>query len=206
MIRIFYLDYIRVIAIICIVICHCCFEFNTISWLGRYLGQTFNAIFLCLSAFLFGMNFKKRDYNKFHNTFIINRLKKLSAKYYPFLFIMFIFLTIINQSYNLIDVILHVLYLAWFDKLTGFEHLWFLTIIVFCYISIYIYSNLWHISIIRKIFTIRPINLIFLCLILNALSIQMNFLNLPGQFILYIGLYLFIFTNADVILHHIQKM
>lgn len=204
--RFFYLDYIRVIAIICIVVCHCCFEFNEIIWLGRYLGQIFNSIFLCLSAFLFGLKFKKEDYRKFHKEFIWLRLKRLSITYYPFLIIMFIFLTATNQPYNLTDVILHVLYLAWFDKLIGFEHLWFLTIIVFCYISIYLYSKLWHISIFNKIFAIKKINLILLCLILYLISTQINLLHLPGQFILYIGLYLFIFSNADQILHYIKTM
>lgn len=36
----------------------------------------------------------------------------------------------------------HTLYLPWFDKIDGFGHLWFMTMIVLCYISIWVLSNL----------------------------------------------------------------
>lgn len=52
-------DYIRVISILGIVLCHCCYGITGMSFLGRFLGLTFNVVFLILSAFLLGLSWEK---------------------------------------------------------------------------------------------------------------------------------------------------
>lgn len=48
------LDTIRGISTIGIVSCHICFGIDGVSWLGSYLGGTFNCVFFSLSALIFG--------------------------------------------------------------------------------------------------------------------------------------------------------
>lgn len=195
------------ISITCIILCHCCFAFDNTVYLGRYLGQTFNFIFLCLSAILLGISFEKKNYSPYKKEFLIHRLKRLSATYYPFLIMMFVFLTVTNQTYHVKDIIMHILYLPWFDKLPGFGHLWFLTMIVFCYFGIYYYSKYQNYPPrFVNIFQFNSFKFIMLSIILIIIAAIINKFNLPGQFILYFGYYIFIFSNANNILTQIQKI
>lgn len=47
-------DGIRAIAILGIVGCHMCYGLDGMSWLGLYLGGTFNCVFFSLSALIYG--------------------------------------------------------------------------------------------------------------------------------------------------------
>ena len=52
-------DFIRVVSMFFIFICHCLMNFGSTLWLSRFLGQTFNFLFIILSALLFGQYFGK---------------------------------------------------------------------------------------------------------------------------------------------------
>lgn len=58
-------DYIRAISIILIVLCHCCFGINGMSFLGGFLGSTFNVVFLVLSAFLLGLSWENKQFKEY---------------------------------------------------------------------------------------------------------------------------------------------
>lgn len=134
--RIIEFDYIRVLAIAGILVCHSCFLFpNPVSDFGRYLALTFNFLFLALSAFLFGLSWESKGHPAYGISFVWKRIVKLSRSYYPYLVALFLFLYFTEGYFSWRKVVTHVLYLPWFDKIDGFGHLWFLTMIVICYVG-----------------------------------------------------------------------
>lgn len=134
-------DFIRVISLFGILVCHSCFEHAQNVWAGRYLGATFNFLFLILSAFLLGMSWQAKDYPKYHIEFVWKRVLKLTKSYYPYLVVLFAFLYLTQDFFSWRNLISHFLFLPWFDKIGGFGHLWFLTMIVICYASCWIISK-----------------------------------------------------------------
>ena len=115
--KIIALDYIRVISIIFIIVCHCCFSFPEYDWIGRYLGQTFNFLFLMLSSILLGLSWNKKNRPQYNKSFLFHRLGRISTSYYPFIIFMFIFLYITGYNIKAKDLIMHMIFLPWFDKL-----------------------------------------------------------------------------------------
>lgn len=140
--RIISFDYIRAISIICIILCHCCYCIKGMDYMGKFLGSTFNVVFLMLSAFLFGLSWQKHNYPKYGISFITKKMRKLAGSYYPFIIIMFVFLACTGYSTTIKDWLMHFLFLPWFDKLPGFGHLWFITMIMFCYFAIFTITRL----------------------------------------------------------------
>lgn len=134
--RIAEFDFIRVVSLTCILLCHSCFIISSVTEpLGRYLGSTFNFLFLVLSAFLIGGAWNKKGRPAYSFKFLTKRLGKLTRSYYPYLATLFVFLYISQDYFSVRNILTHILYLPWFDKIDGFGHLWFLTMIVVCYIG-----------------------------------------------------------------------
>lgn len=133
--RIVQFDYIRVVSLLGILLCHSLFESFEYSWLGRYFALTFNFLFLILSAFLLGLSWENKGKPKYGIEFLSKRIVRLSKSYYPYLAILFLFLYITQGYHSMRNIISHLLYLPWFDKIDGFGHLWFMTMIVLCYVG-----------------------------------------------------------------------
>ena len=140
--RLISFDFIRSISIIGIILCHCCYGISGMSFQGHFLGGTFNVVFLTLSAFLLGLAWERKQCKSYNIQFLKHRIIKLTYTYYPFLILMFILLAFTEYDVNMKDWLMHFLYLPWFDKLPGFGHLWFITLIVLCYITVYLFSKL----------------------------------------------------------------
>ena len=192
------LDYIRVISILGIVLCHCCYGITGMSFLGSFLGSTFNVVFLILSAFLLGLSWEKKQYQEFKMSFLIHRISKLMYSYYPFVVMTFVFLYMTDYHVTIKDWIMHLLFLPWFDKLPGFGHLWFVTMIVICYIGIYVVSKPF-LKMLRKV-KIGGV-------ILAALfQIILGRVGLPNYIFIYLILYLLVFLNARKILEWINRI
>lgn len=136
--RIVEFDYIRVMAILCILLCHSCFEWGEgADGVGRYFALTFNFVFFMLSAVLFGLGWSGANRTSYSKDFLFKRIGKLSRTYYPYLIILFGFLYITCDYFSIRKMITHFLYLPWIDKITGYGHLWFMTLIAFAYAGIY---------------------------------------------------------------------
>lgn len=195
-------DYIRVIAAFGIVLCHCCFGIEGFSFLGSFLGTSFNVIFLTMSAFLLGMKWETGNYKPYKPKFLTKRIVKLAYSYYPFLLAMFMFLVYAGYKVSIKNIAMHLTFLPWFDKLPGFGHLWFITMIVFCYIAIYLFTNM------PKAFVkiCKQGGVIFLALILAGTSqIIFGKLNLPNYVFIYLIAYILVFINANRILSFFNK-
>ncbi|MBD5280664.1 MAG: acyltransferase [Bacteroides sp.] len=198
--RIIEFDYIRVISLFAILICHSFLDqWYHIEWLGRFLGMTFNFLFLILSAFLFGISWENKGFPKYNIKFLKNRIIKLSKSYYPYLVLLFSVIYLSQGSLPLHKVVNHILYLPWFDKIEGYGHLWFLTMIVLCYIGCLITTKLRRVS-----------NGILNWIILFCVSIILGYIvslrDLPGYIFPYLVGYMLVFRYANWILLNIRKI
>ncbi|MCM1138937.1 MAG: acyltransferase [Muribaculum sp.] len=126
-------DIIRVIAFTGILVCHSCGQFPQANWFGFYCACTFNFLFLMMSALLMGLSWNNAQRRTYGADFLKKRVKRLSFSYYPYLAILFVFLYIAGSLPSIHKIIAHILYLPWFAKLSGFYHLWYITLIVICY-------------------------------------------------------------------------
>lgn len=187
------LEYLRTLAVFGILICHFCFNFQEINWLGVYCGNTFNALFLMMSALLLGMTWSKKGKPYYGWPFLRHRFLRLSKSYYPFLFIMFMFcLCVGGYTIKIKDVFMHLCYLSWFDKIAGFEHLWFMTMIAICYVSIVVVTRL------RLLFWGQK-RLIYSIVVLTSIVVTLTLgkKGLPGYMFLYLSVFLISFIEAD---------
>ena len=94
---------------------------------------------------------------------------------------------------------MHLLFLPWFDKLPGFGHLWFITMITICYIGIFAIARLPQ-SIVKKmqIGVLLPITIVS--------QIVIGKLGLPNYILIYLLLYIYVFINAKKILNLIDRI
>lgn len=198
--RIVSFDYIRVISVFGIILCHCCYGITGLSFLGRFLANTFNFVFLILSAFLIGLSWDKHNCKALKKEFIIKRLCKLAYSYYPFIVIMFIFLIFTNYHITFKDIAMHVMFLPWFDKLPGFGHLWFITMIVFCYIGIYMFSN------ISRGFVKYCKNGGVILITALVSQIIIGRLGFPNYMFMYLLFYIYVFANAKKLLLLLRRV
>lgn len=139
--RLFAFDLLRVIAIMGILFCHSCFMWSGCDWLGRYFAQTFNLVFLLISAFLIGMKWEDSGSPQLAVSFIGRRLKRIVVTFYPFLIFALLTLYFMGSFPSTSVVISQFLFLSWFKPLPYFGQLWYLTMIVICYVICYVISN-----------------------------------------------------------------
>lgn len=198
--RIIEFDYIRVISLMGILVCHSLLDsWYPIEWLGRLLGMTFNFLFLILSAFLFGTSWEKKGSKKYNLEFIKTRIKKLSKSYYPYLVILFVFLYISQDFFSIRKIISHFIYLPWFDRIGGYGHLWFITMIVLCYIGCVIITRIPQCKLSGK--TMALIFLVSICLDYLVTS-----KGLPGYIFPYLIGYIAVFKYSSTILNVVRRL
>lgn len=198
--RIVEFDYIRVISITGILVCHSCFLFSyPATDIGRYFALTFNFLFLALSAFLFGMSWDSKGSPRYSISFVKQRLSKLTRSYYPYLAILFLFLYFTEEYFSWRKIISHVIYLSWFDKIDGFGHLWFLTMIAICYVGCWLFSKLS-----RSVFD----NALLICIYGGVIYLDyiVSRFGLPGYIFPYLAAYIWIFANANRVLRGIRRI
>lgn len=202
--RIVSFDYLRSISIVGILMCHFCCNFSETFWFGSWCGGTFNALFIMMSALLLGMQWEKHNRPKLGLSFLIHRIAKLSKTYYLFLVFMFMFCYFLADiKIGIKDVLMHIAYLPWFDKIQGFGHLWFLTMIMFCYIASTIISR---ITMVKNAIGGGK-TMIFS--VLSVLSIALMFVvdkyGLPGYMFLYLALFIICFLESKNIVSYFTK-
>lgn len=139
-------DGIRGVAIIAIVTCHICYGIDSMSPLGQYLGGTFNIVFFALSSILIGINIQATQYSVHDNlcksSFFKKRLKRLVPDLWIFLTIYLLIAFFFNINCTVPQIIANYLMLGWFAKMPYCGHLWFVTMILFCYIFFTISLNI----------------------------------------------------------------
>lgn len=191
-------DYIRAIAIIGILICHFLYNWNYTSQTGRFLGCTFNVVFLCMSGLLLGISWHELKKPNYGRTFLHRRFTRLMTSYYPFVVIMCLFLMFVtNHPLRIYDISMHIAFLPWFDKLPGFEHLWFLTMIALCYVVTMVTSLIKHISLWVEVL------LLFAAIFIHWTALKYG---LPGQMFSYLAIFVLTFRHAPNFLAFAQRI
>ncbi len=199
--RIIVFDYLRVMAVTGIIVCHFCYNFPDAVWFGKWCGDTFNVLFLMISAILLGLAWTRNGRPQYGKDFLKHRFVKLSCSYYPFIICMFIFCLLVGGfNISIRDVVMHVLYLPWFDKIPGFGHLWFMTMIAICYLAVCVVS--WN-----KIECGKYKWLVYLFLGAVSLIIMYFFdrKGLPGYMPVYLLLFLILFLESDGIMRLVNE-
>lgn len=128
-------DYIRVIAILMIVICHYFLFSNLNSGIGRFLSSIGNMEFILLSALLYGRDLTDRNTGGDFCSidFFKKRIIKLGGAVWPFLILLLLLFLILGVHFSWSDVFLNFIFLGYLGQLPGNGHLWFLTVIMACY-------------------------------------------------------------------------
>lgn len=196
--RIVAFDYLRFFAIFGIIVCHFCYNFSETIWLGKWSGDTFNALFLMMSALLLGLSWEHKGHPKYGWLFLKHRFGKLIKVYYPFLIVMFLFLYMAGVHFGVKDMLMHLAFLPWFDKLSGFGHLWFMTMISICYVAIFAISRL-KVS--------RGKWLIYTVLVVLPLFLQyyLDKKGLPGYMFVFLLMFVLFFIHANDLIQFVQR-
>lgn len=183
---------IRIISMILIVVCHIASQSN-ISII-KMSAQFFSVgvfIFLFISGFLYGKK-EIQDIKKFYK----GRIIKVLLPIYIFIVILYIITFIKDKSIDVKYIFIYLFNLQFIlGGMRGANHLWFITIIVMCYIVTPLISK-------YKLSLIKNKNIILIILII--LSIVTVFINEKiSKTILYFVTYLlgYIFGNKDKVLN-----
>ena len=203
--RIYELDYIRVMAVLMILLCHYFIFSDLNSGVGRYLGGTGNNIFFFVSALLYGTIYGPTTAGtgggKFMivKKFAVGRIRKLGTSLWPFLFILVALYVIFGVDFSWRDVGLNFIFLGYLGKLPGNGHLWFLTVLMACYLEM--------VMLVKFGIAKQYRNASWLLLVLSvAFLIVGEYCGIPSGAFLILGLYGFVFINASWLIEKSKKM
>lgn len=201
--RHFSFDYIRVISTFGIITCHFLLNYQNFKITGNLLANIFNPIFIILSAFIFGIKWQSNNKTSLHKSFVFERVVRVSCTYYPFLMFMFLFIFLTDgKILEKTDIILHFLHLPVIRRIENWGHLWFISMILFCYVACYLYSKL-KIRINSSKTTLMIIGV--LCLLGIIIIYNYNISVITYSIIIYLYLYIIVFENASSILKYMEK-
>lgn len=131
------IDFTRSVAILLIVSCHFLL-FGGVDGLrpfGRYIAGIGNFLFFFFSAYLFGKRYENNGVLSFNaRTFLPKRWVRLFSSLWPMLIIILGIYFYFGVDLSIPKVIMNFIGLCWFAKIPSLGHLWFVTMIIFCYI------------------------------------------------------------------------
>lgn len=191
-------DYLRSIATILVFFCHFTAGCNIYS-LARFLAADGNTIFFLISALLLGYNPHTASHSFY--SYIKKRISRINYSYYPYLVCVFLFVYLHEHTLNPKWIISHFLYLTWFIRIPGFGHLWFLTLIICCYITYYFIEK-WR----KYLFKINKQYILIYFAVCFMISSILEIYKLPGIFGLYLGLSIFFYTHSQTIITFMQNL
>lgn len=194
------IDFIRAVAMIIIVTCHF-LSFGGVpglSSVGHYLGGVGNFIFFSVSALLFGIAYEKKGFSAFKpEYFMKKRLARLFSSLWPFLVVVLLIYFVVGVHLSPLKIIMNFLGMGWFGKLPYIGHLWFITMIIFCYCMYVCISKFCN----REFKPYIWVILLILCIIFQTL---LDYINLPGTIFIILLLSLYLFLNSSRIMERID--
>lgn len=169
-------------------------------FISRYLGSTFNIVFITISAILFGLKYEKENYKRFEfKDFMHKRTIKIVSSLYPFLISMFIIYWLVDVKFNIEDILMNFAFLSWFDKQPAIGHLWFITMIMTCYVMFVILS--------QKRYYINSYTWVIIFIFCIGANYFAETQNLPaGYSLLYLAISCFLFLNASRFINFIEQI
>ena len=195
--RINALDYVRVVAITMILMCHYFLFSELNNGISRYFAGTGNMLFFLVSAVLFGYKYRieKQDFRGI--AFIKKRTMRLGASVWPFLLISVVLYLVFKIPFSWVNVGLNFLFLGYFGRLPGNGHLWFLTVLMACYLELVLLMKLKEKE--------QWVSWIILVLSVIAMTIGER-LGVPSGAFFNMGLFGFVFLNNDLFLRKSRSM
>lgn len=142
--RITNLDILRVMAMLMVVVDHYLQKFGNevCSQLGFFLGGSGICIFLALSAYLYGLKWRKSGKIRFElKHFLLNRFSRILLPMWLVLLFIIPLDHSITHSLDIVTLVLNFLGLGWFRPLASAGHLWYITMQCILYVFIYIISS-----------------------------------------------------------------
>ena len=169
-------DGIRAAAILFILLCHICFGMGW-SATGRFCANTFNTVFFLLSALLLGLNVNKYKLlrgggKRYVFQFLSKRVTRLLCSLWPMLIVFAVVFYLTGIEFSLASFAANMLMVGWFSKLPGLGHLWFVTMIMACYVTFAIIGY-------KPEAFKKPVLWVAFCLPLHIIVAHMG---LPGYF------------------------
>ena len=176
-----------------ILTCHYLLFSGANSGLGRYLGGTGTMIFFLISALLYGNKYNSDNYLVANEPqfefvkFVKRRIIKIGSSLYPFLFLLCLLFVVFGVNFSWIDVGLNFAFLGYFGKLPGNGHLWFITVLMACYLEMAV------------LIKIRPNKSSFAWTFLATMVFLMFLgerLHVPGGAFIHLGFFGFMFLKS----------
>lgn len=192
-------DFLRVISTLMIVFCHISYTNPKLFFLGTYLSA-YVEVFFILSALLLGFKYSKTVLT--WDNFLKKRITRLIVSYYPFLFILFIGIYFAQGESTSFKIILaHITFVNWFTRSFEYSygHLWFLSMIMLCYIYILIVSKI-NLKSNKNIFVFLIVTLIIL---FEYLCFKVN---INPRIITTLLLFSFFFFKGNIFLNFCKKI
>ena len=135
-------DYIRVITIIAILLCHFLILGGINDGVGRYLGGVGNIVFFSMPALLYGLKWEEEGRKPFKlKSFLTKRIIRIGASLWPFLLVILLLYIVFDISFSKVNYVANLVFGGYLAKIPGNEHLWFLTILMVVYIEIALLSR-----------------------------------------------------------------
>ena len=190
------LVYLRFLAIFFVVCCHF-LPFYFGEHVCNLFGAVGNSLFFLLSALLIGKKWSEQDNSTLGGGFLLHRIYKILPSYYLFLLFMFIAVYVCDHTFSVTALAKHLLFLPWFGKINGFGHLWFITMIVFCYLLVALFSivnKAMNDALLKRRIVLLPLTIVAV-LIIQFLGAKRD---LPTYPIAILGGFVLIFLFSDV--------
>lgn len=170
---------VRVLAMLSIILCHILAEFDSV----RFLGQVFNVgvlTFIFISGYLYG----KKDV-KHIGSWLYKRGIKILIPMYIFMIFLFIYRAVALDQINIKHYILHLFNVQGFTGgVQGAGHLWFLTVIMLCYLITPLLNNVKN-----RGFSLKNLVIILAALIVIDIMVTCFISAMIGRFVCFMLLY-----------------
>lgn len=124
---------------------------------------------------------------------------RLSRSYYPYLVLLFSVIYFLQGEFPIDKILFHIFYLPWFNKVNGYGHLWFLTMIVICYIGCLLATRIPIKNLKLKYWWITII-------IVTIIDYITSLKGLPGYIFPYLVGYIFVFIHSSLILKKVRDI
>ena len=189
-------DIIRALAIIGIVLAHQLLteDIPSLHAVGKWFGATFSAVFLGLSALILGSSWSGKGKPVHGGRFLFHRLSRLAVPYWLFLTLFLLTAYGMGHVFPAKDVLMNYAFLGWLAKIPGIGHLWFVTMIVICYVACVAVSHLLVTESRRRLFPW------VLLLGGGSLYVALFRFRLPAYMAVLLCYYCLLFVYADSIL------
>lgn len=199
------IDYVRGVAMMVIVTCHFFMFGGVPGWepLGQWFAGVGNFLFFAISALLFGLQYEGKGSACFLPlTFLRKRFIRLFPSLWIFLSIWLVIqIFILKEDVSPIKVIMNFLGGCWFAKLPSIGHLWFITMVIICYIMyVTVANNKLQIGV-----KLRDMGGHFWIVLLCSsmmIELAMDSVNIPGYLFVVLFYSLFFFIKASKVIKY----